>query len=164
MFLRALILLAALAAASPAWAWNNCGAFDAASAGTGVGAVTGIGKVGTSAACHDTSGTTDSLLLTVDAQFVSVELDPNMAAIDSGASGCEVQVYRCRSTTATTSDLTSCTKELTDTDGDGILNDVTLDGVTTARRGIQAIQAKYLLIDVTANGSSHNCRTMVSGY
>jgi len=156
--------------AAPAHAWNTCGAF-AAAAGT---AADNIGSLGSPIMtkpntyhylCHDTSGVVDSTLLRVEAEWVSVELDPNMGSIDGGPADCEIYVYRCRSSTATTADLTSCTKEIVDTDADGIANDVTLDGVTNMRRGIQSIQAKFLLIVVSGNDApAENCRTMVSGY
>jgi hypothetical protein len=71
----------------------------------------------------------------------------------TGATG-EVYVYSCAGASYSAS---ACHKILADTDGDGIVDDVTIDGSTLMRRGIQEVQAHMLHVD-TVSCPSGTCR------
>jgi len=104
---------------------------------------------------YDFSATTDSWVLPTSAcRDVNVWLNPDEDGTNTGA---EVQIYRCEEETASAN---HCHKILGDTDGDGILNDVTLNG-SSMRTGLQNVQADWIYVDVTANAGSDDARVTV---
>lgn len=146
-FVMGMTLLLAL----PAAAWNDCGPFGSAADATGQPFRPG------SVRCHDTTGTTASDVLTASGCiYFDAVLDPDMA---STGAGCEGYLWRCN---APTYSANTCTKMLVDTDGDGIPNDVTLDGVTLGRIGQQYQTTTWLYWQPTANASSKQCRLMIA--
>lgn len=112
--------------------------------------------------CHDTAVATASdsgILNTGQCDHLEIQFKPD---ITGTATGAEAQIYRCTAPVATSS---YCTKMLVDTDGDGIPNDVTLDGTTIGRIGMLWQTAQYLWVDMTvAPGGSAIARTIVSCY
>lgn len=105
---------------------------------------------------YDFNNTQDSVTLNVSAcESVNIHFDPDEDGTNTGA---EVQMYRCSEGSFSTN---HCHKILGDTDGDGVNNDVTLDGDTNMRVGFQQVQAAYIAVDVTANGSSDDARVTV---
>lgn len=102
---------------------------------------------------YDFANTQDSETLDVrKCESVNVWLDPDE---DGTSTGAEVQVYNCSEASFSAN---HCVKVLSDTDGDGVVNDVTLDGSTAMRVGLSHFQASYLAIDVTANAGSDDAR------
>jgi len=148
--LAALALLAAwLALPGAARAWNDCAAFGNADSA----AVIRPGR----AACHDTTGTTASDVLTVEAcAYFDATLDPDM---QSAGAGCEGYLWRC---SAPTYSANACSHAILDTDFDGVPNDVTLDGVTIGRQGQQYQTATWIYWQPTANAGSKQCRLMIT--
>ena len=105
---------------------------------------------------YEFSTKVDSAILSVAlCRDVNVFFDPDEDG--AVATGAEVYIYRCSSPTASTN---SCHKVLGDTDGDGILNDVTLDG-TSMRTGLQNVQAAWLYVAVSAAPSAGDARVTV---
>lgn len=145
-----LVLFLALLAA-PAQAWNDCGAYGSA---VELGYATSLtpGK----ALCHDTTGTTASDMLNVSkCDHFGAYLDPDM---DATGAGCEGYLWRCQTNTYSAN---SCSKILHDVDGDGVLDDVTLDGNTVGRIGFTWETATWVYWQPTANASSKKCRLLV---
>lgn len=137
-------------------AWNNCG--TPGLAGTVGDIVTPKSRI----ICHDTATATatDSTLLDVSqCDHFDVEFDAAAASTNSGA---ESQLYRC---TAKSIASAWCSKMLVDTDGDGIADDVTLDGVTIGRKGQQWQTATWIYVDMTvAPSGSDVSRVMITCY
>lgn len=143
-----LVLLLAL----PAAAWNNCGPFGSAADADATIPM----KLGTTL-CHDTTGTTASSVLNAsNCRSFDAMLDPDMA---STGAGCEGYLWRC---SAPTYSANTCAKMLVDTDGDGIADDVTLDGVTIGRQGQQYQTATWIYWQPTANSGSKQCRMLIA--
>jgi hypothetical protein len=151
------LVLAAALVALPAYAWNDCGIPGSSADVSAVVSPTGRRTI-----CHDTAANTatDSSILTVSqCDHIDIQFDP-----DSGgtATGADAYIYRCSYPEASTS---YCTKMLVDTDGDGVPNDVTLDGSTVGRIGQQWQTAAWIYVDMnTAPGSGDYARTMVVCY
>lgn len=148
--LAALALLAAwIALPTPARAWNDCGSFGNADSA----AVIRPGQY----RCHDTTGTTASnVIATADCRYFDAVLDPDMAA---ATAGCEGYLWRCH---APAYSANTCTKMLVDTNGDGVPDDVTLDGVTVGRIGQQYQTATWVYWQPTANAGAKQCRLMIT--
>lgn len=151
----ALAVLLGLPSAASA-AWNNCGVPGLASS---------VGDVVTQKSrliCHDTAAATatDSTLLDVSqCDHIDLAFDPAAASTNTGA---EAQLYRC-----TVKSIASewCAKMLVDTDGDGIPDDVTLDGVTIGRQGQQWQTAAWVYVDMTTAPSGTDVsRLMITCY
>lgn len=141
--LIAVLMLALPAAAADGWSQEQDGTRNCSvlSAGT---------------CYYDFSGTTDSKTLAISSKCmpVSVSLNPDEDGTNTGA---EIQLYRCndRGTFSTT----ICpSKILADTDGDGLLNDVTLDGNTVGRIGLSDLSTRWVGIDITANPAGDDFR------
>jgi len=133
-----------------AHAWNACGTF-------GVDLSHSEISRDVPCLCHDTTSTGASPQISIrGVTSLRVLVDPD---VTSTGTGCEVQAYEC-----TQASVASCTKLLGDTDGDGVVNVMTLDGATLMRRGVDGFRARWLYLNVTANPSSHSCRTMVCGF
>lgn len=148
-FVVGMTLLLAL----PAAAWNDCGPFGSAADATGQPFRPG------SVRCHDTTATVASDVLNVSAcDHFDATLDPDMA---STGAGCEGYLWRC---TSSTYSANACRHASVDTDGDGVPDDVTLDGVTTGRQGQQYQTATWIYWAPTANAGSKQCRLMISCY
>lgn len=151
--LLGVLLVAALSPGVALAAWNNCNL---------AGFTTDTGDVITktkSIACHDTAtGTaTDSTLLWVkNCDHIQILFDPDVAGSETTA---EAQIYTCAQAVA---NATNCTKLLVDTDGDGIVNDTTLNG-TDMRKGIAWANAQWIWVDMTvAPTAGKVARTLVS--
>lgn len=162
---RFVLILALVLLARDAPAWNTCGAFDAASATTAApGVLSDVSDKDRKkyrALCHDTTGSTHSPLLTIDTNHFRAQMVPD---VGSSGTGCEMTVYTCTSSLATSADLTSCHAMWPDSDFDGQPNDnTTLNGFTIGRRGLGWQDGRWVLIYVDRNPSSDNCRIMISG-
>jgi len=109
---------------------------------------------------YDFADTTDPDTLDVSQclRGITYWLEPDE---DGASTGCEVQPYRCTEDSFSTN---HCTKILNDTTGDGIPNDVTLDGTTVLRIGRENVTMPFFGCDVTANASSDDCRIVVGCY
>ena len=116
---------------------------------------------------YDFTGTTDPPILSIgDAvDVVSIRLNPDTTG--GGATGCEVQAYRCDAG-GTFSTTTCPSKILWDVSqpADTVLDDVTIDGTSSPdlRAGADFVAVRYLGFDVTANGSGDSCRITVEGH
>ena len=110
--------------------------------------------------CFNTATATasDSGILDVSAcSSFSLFFDPSYGTANTDAEG---QLYRC-STPVGTPSTVLCDKMLVDTDGDGVPNDVTLDG-TTGRDGQVNQTAAWIWLDMTAApGAAQFARALV---
>ena len=118
--------------------------------------------------CHYVfTDTTDPPILTIgkDVSVISLRLNPDTTG--GGATGCEVQAYRCDAG-GTFSTTTCPSKILWDVSqpADTVLDDVTIDGTSSPdlRAGADFVAVRYLGFDVTANGSGDSCRITVEGH
>jgi len=157
--LTALGVLGALLWASPSWAscaadtW--CSAPDRSASGRELTNLTPERSV----AFYDFSGTTDPPVIEINpgCEHPVIWLDPDEDGANTGA---EIQLYRCND--KGTFSTTICpAKVLADTDGDGIINDVTIDGSTLMRIGQDGARVAWLGIDITANAGSDDARIML---
>lgn len=134
------VVVAGALAPAVADAWNRCTA-----APGGAGSSLEIdrvdrpqsGRESVSTACHDTAedtATDSGILATWPCAYIDLD--------GSAMAGGTAYVYRC-----TAPSTSYCTKMLVDTDGDGVPDDVTLDGVTIGRVGQQYQTALWLWID-----------------
>ena len=142
-------------AASDALAWGDCpGATGVLTPDASFASVTRGQTI-----CHDTAvnAATDSGLLdTHGCNGFDILVGPDMVGTDTAL---VAQVYRC---VARRTDK-GCTKLLTDTDGNGVENDTTLDGTTLMRQAMNGKVAPYIWIDVTtAPGASAVSRFSVT--
>lgn len=155
--MRSLLVIAFLCMADPnlAEAWTGCGASSSSNADA-----FGLSPNGTRVACHDTAAdtATDSGILSVTGcNHIEISFDPSYTDTSTGA---EAQIYSCTYAVAST---TLCRKLLVDTDGDGIPDDVTLDGATIGRQGQQWQTADWIFVDMTVAPSGGDiARTKVS--
>lgn len=152
MVRRSLVLLALLstwlALPTASGAWNDCAAFG----NPDWSAIVNPGRT----RCHDTTATIASDVLNVSScDHFGVQLEPDFAGTGTG---CEGYLWRCSSPSYSAN---TCTKALVDTDGDGIPDDVTLNGSTIGRQGQQYQTATWIYWQPTANPSSHQCRLVV---
>lgn len=142
--MRFVLLVACLVAlfAAPAEAFNRCTKVPG-TAGIELAADAlerperGIETVST--ACHDTA-----LNTATDSGILAVWRCANFDLDGSAMAGGTAYIYRC---TAPSTSLSYCTKMLVDTDGDGIPDDVPLDGATIGKVGQQYQTALWLWID-----------------
>jgi len=109
---------------------------------------------------YDFSATTDPPCLSTDeTRSISYWLEPDE---DGASTGVTVYPYRCTENSLSTN---HCTKILNDTTGDGIPNDLPLDGTTVLRIGREDVFVKpYICFDITANPSSDDARLIVGGH
>ena len=152
--MRVLALALILAMAQTASAWNDCGTPGSARDVENVASPNGRRVI-----CHDTAAAvaTDSGLLSVaQCDHLTIHFDPDA---DGTATGATAYIYGCTYPSASS---TYCSKLLVDTDGDGIPNDVTLDGSTLGQFGQQWQSAAWIWVDMqSAPGSGDYARTMI---
>lgn len=157
--MRTWLMIGALSAACscplPAMAWTGCGSTSSSNSDAA-----SLSPNGNRVLCHDTAAATatDSGILSVTAcNHIQIDFDPSYANANTGA---QAQIYSCPYPTAST---TTCRKLLVDVDGDGLPDDVTLDGVTSGRIGQQWQNADWIFVDMTvAPGASDIARTKVT--
>lgn len=148
--MRYVPLFLLLLLASPSWAnWHVCGA-------TGQVRNELFPKADQNAACYDFTATgTTQTLDTSRCNSVCISLFTDT----SGSSGtAEAYVYSksVADLTVTGGSTSGAEKILGDTDGDGLPNDVTLNGDPTALRfGLCDIAPAYILVDITAASTSY---------
>lgn len=112
-------------------------------------------------AFYETASTTQSLPIDISqCLYVSIQWNPDEDGTTTGATG---YVYTCDeekipTVTAANYLANNCTKRLADTDGDGVDNDLPLDGTTVHRKGLQFIQGSWLLVGTITNASSDQIR------
>ena len=100
--------------------------------------------------------TTDSSALAVSqCRDVNIWLDPDTTTAVAGA---KVYIWNCATKTFSSN---TCVKILPDSDGDGLPNDVPLDGATLGLRGFQNVQASFLVVEANANAGSDTARVTV---
>lgn len=122
-------------------AWTGCGSTSTSNTDSA-----SLSPNGSRVLCHDTvaNTATDSGILSVtQCNHIQIEFDPSYADASTGA---EAQIYYCPYATAST---TTCAKLLVDTDGDGIPDDVTLNGSTIGRIGQQWQNADWIFVHMT---------------
>jgi hypothetical protein len=143
-----LIFGVALLVAGVAYAWST-------SPDGAAGSCTSVSPSGPRVCHYNFSDTTDSgIISTALCRDFNVFLNPDEDGTNTGA---EVYIYRCSEPVASTSE---CHKILGDTDGDGVRDDVTLNG-SSMRTGLQNVQAAWIYVDVTANGGSDDARVTI---
>lgn len=147
-----LVILLSTAISFPARAWTGCGAFGANTSGVQLSLIhPGI------VVCHDTTATAASEVLDVaKCNHVEFDLDPDM---QSTGGGCEGYLWRCRSSAFSTS---TCDHMIVDTDGDGVPDDVTLDGLSSGRKGQQYQTGSWVYWQPTVNTGSKQCRMLLA--
>lgn len=111
------------------------------------------------AICYRHAGTTDPPRVDARRCYAGVDVLYD-GQVDGTNTDAEGQLYRCAcadvfGVTCSDTGTTGCEKILTDTDADGSVNDVTLNGSVTGHRdAIYGVSPDFLLWDVTANASS----------
>lgn len=131
-----------------AGAWGDCRSRVAVDAGP-------ITLSKNQVTCFDTADATSATTGMVFSPgcMLDIQFDPDATGSGTGA---VAQLYRCSTPTTT-----SCEKMLVAVDGDGIPDDVTLDGTTIGREGQQYQTAIWWYATITAPGAGDYARLIV---
>jgi len=112
--------------------------------------------------CYHFLDLSDSTLIDTSA-CNTLDVGPLVPSITDANTGAAAYVYRCGTGTAGSAAAAGqCSKMLTDTDGDGIPDDVPLNGVTVGRIGQQYQTATWLYVNPTALTTSRISRLMIT--
>lgn len=114
------------------------------------------------AICFEWTATGNSTLIAT-ARCASIEIGPLIPSTTDTATGATAYVYRCgRGDVGAAASAGQCEKMLVDTDGDGIPDDVPMDGVTIGRQGQQWQTATLLYVSPQAATSAKTARLMIT--
>ena len=114
------------------------------------------------ALCFEWTATGDSTLIAA-ANCDTIEIGPLLPSMTDTTTGATAYVYRCgRGTPGSAAGSGACQKMLVDTDGDGLPDDVAMDGVTTGRKGQQYQTATLLYVSPQAATSGKTARLMIT--
>lgn len=112
--------------------------------------------------CFEWTATGDSTIVSA-ADCHSIEIGPLVPSTTDTTTGATAYVYRCGSGSVGAAQAAGqCSKMLVDVDGDGIPDDIPLDGVTVGRIGQQWQTATLLYVSPQAATSGRTARLMIT--